>query len=241
MLIKSTKEYDAHFLKGLIFGPAGHGKTTTAKTLYPEFKTLVVSAESGLLPLAGSPIDFVDITRDQNGALIQDKRARLDRLMEVYKFLLTDKKYDAVFVDSLSELSTTMVESLQREFPDRKDSLVLWGENVKRMRALIKCFRDLPNKHVFMSCLSEIEKDDVGKRFVTVDMAGKISKEVAAFFDLVLYLNVDETGKRTFITQPTPQIICKDRSGLLNPIEEPDLSVIINKIIVKQKEGKTVK
>jgi phage nucleotide-binding protein len=235
MKIKNTNDIDAHYLKALVFSPSGHGKTTLAKTL-GSYKTLIISAESGLLSLQGSDIDVIDITRDDKDELIEDKKSRLLRLAEIYKFLLTDKKYQCVFIDSLSELSQTMVEALQKEFPDRKDSLVLWGQNVKRMRALIKCFRDLPDKHVFVTCLSEIEKDDIGKRFTTVDLAGKISKELAAFFDLVMYLNVNADGKRTLITQPTDKMVCKDRSGRLLQEEEADLSLIIKKVLLPKEK-----
>lgn len=236
MKVRNTKDIEDNFLKALFYGPSGSGKTSLVKGITKIYKTLIISAESGLLSVAGLDCDVIDITTDDSGALIEDKKARLQRLADIYSNLLKDKRYELIFIDSLSELSQTMVEALQKEMPDRKDSLVLWGENLKRMRALIKAFRDL-KKHVIMTCLSDVEKDETGKRYLTIDMAGKISKEAPAMFDLVAYLNVDAEGKRTLITQPSESKIAKDRSGLLDPIEPADLSVIMQKIfLVKEKE-----
>ena len=235
MKIKNTKDIQDIYLKALIYGPPGAGKTSLVKTISSAYKTLIISAESGLLSVSGLDCDVIDITVDDTGNLIEDKKARLQRLAEVYSFLTKDKKYELVFIDSLSELSQTMVEALQKEMPDRKDGLVLWGENLKRMRSLIKAFRDL-KKHVVMTCLSDIDKDDTGKRFLTIDMAGKISKEAPAMFDLVAFLKVDAEGKRALITQPNENTIAKDRSGLLEQIEVADLSVLMSKIFLTKEK-----
>lgn len=235
MKIKNTKDIQDNYLKALIYGPPGAGKTSLVRTIANVYKTLIISAESGLLSVAGLDCDVIDITTDDAGNLIEDKKARLQRLAEIYSEINKDKKYELIFIDSLSELSQTMVEALQKEMPDRKDSLVLWGENLKRMRALIKAFRDL-KKHVVMTCLSDIDKDETGKRFLTIDMSGKVAKEAPAMFDLVAFLKVDAEGKRSLITQPNESTIAKDRSGLLDPSEPADLSVIMKKIFLTKEK-----
>jgi phage nucleotide-binding protein len=241
MLITNTKEMSNHFLKIIIYGASGSGKTTLAKTIGEP--TLIISSEAGLLSLQGSDIDAIDISIDDHGKAIP-KEKRIARLGEVYSFLQTDaaKKYKWVFIDSLSELSQNLMEQLYLEFPERKDSLPMFGELSKRSRALIKGFRDLPNFNVVMTALDEVDKDEGGQRFTNIQMVGKISNQIPAMFDEVFYLHVqkeeDGNEKRVLVTSNSDKLRCKDRSGKLEKIEDANLGLIINKIRGTNKENK---
>lgn len=230
----STESIGVNELKILIYGESGSGKTSLAKTINEP--TLIISAEAGLLPLRGKKIDVFDITRDDDGQLVP-KELRTKRLGEVYKFLLTDegKKYKWVFIDSLSELSQNLVEQLQIEFPERKDSLVLYGELNKRTRSLVKSFRDLPGLNVVFTALSEVDKDESGMRVIQPTMIGKFANQLPALMDGVYYVHVEkneETGesRRVLVTQKSDRVVAKDRSGALDKVEPADLSVIAKKI-----------
>lgn len=199
-------------------------------------KTLIISAEAGLLSLAAKEIDMIDISQDDDGNVLP-KEKRIERLQVAYRFLLSEEsreKYKWVFIDSITEISQNMVETLQKEFPDRKDSLVLYGENAKRMRALIKAFRDLPYYNIIFTALCDEDKDESGKRIKTISMVGKVAGQIAGYMDEVFYLHCEENEEggieRKFITQPTDRLICKDRSGKLNRFEPPDFEHIYNKI-----------
>lgn len=231
MKITSTRSDNNAPLKVLIFGDSGAGKTTLAGTL--PGKTLIISAEAGLLSLAGKSIDVVDLSQDDEGAVIPQEK-RIARLVEVYKFLQTPearKKYEHIFIDSLTEINQNLIAQLNQEFPDRKDALVMYGENAKRMRGLVRSFRDLPMYSVYFTALSEIDKDENGMRFLGPQLVGKMSAQVNAFFDEVFYLHVDkETGARALITAKTDNLAVKDRSGKLDAKEPANLEVIIKKI-----------
>lgn len=230
MRITNTKSDTGHPLKMLIFGEPGAGKTYLAGTITEP--TLLISAESGLLTLKDKAIDVIDISQDDKGEIVP-KEKRVDRLKEVYSYLVSPEaraKYKWVFIDSLTEISQNLMEQLNQEFPERKDSLVMYGENNKRMRSIVKGFRDLPYYNIVFTALSAIDKDENGVRFTTIDLVGSFSNKLPAFFDEVFYLYCDKDGKRILVTEKSEKLVVKDRSGMLEKFEEPNLSLIAKKI-----------
>lgn len=233
MKISNTQSDANHPIKMLIFGESGSGKTSLAGTI--KEPTLLISAESGLLTLKNKSIDVIDVSQDDAGNIIP-KEKRIARLGEAYQYLLTDeakKKYKWIFIDSLTELSQNMVEQLNVEFPERKDSLVMYGENAKRMRSLVKSFRDMPFYNVVFTALSTVDKDENGTRFTNIDLIGSFANKLPGFLDEVFYLHVDKDGNRSLLTQRTDRVVSKDRSGRLDKFEPADLNLISEKINVK--------
>lgn len=229
MEVQNTKHIAEQKLKALIGGYSGAGKTTLAGTV--DGACLVISAESGLLSLAGKDVDFIDISKDAKGEVIADPSKRIERLGEIFKWLYAGTKYKSVFLDSLSEMGELLVSKCQKDFPDRKDSFPMWGEYNKLMRAMIKNFRDLPY-HVYMTCIIEPDKDQNGKRYMSFDIQGKISEKLPQYFDEVFYLMVNEDGTRKLYTKATDTLRhAKDRSNKLDAVEAPDLGHIVRKIL----------
>ena len=129
---------------------------------------MIISAEAGLLCLSDKQIDVIDISRDDEGRLIP-KESRIDRLGEAYKYILSDeakKKYKWIFIDSLTEISQCLMDKLSVEYPEKSQSLVMYGENAKRMRSLVKSFRDIAEYNIVMTALSQNEKDENNQRFI---------------------------------------------------------------------------
>ena len=234
MKIQSTKQVGHDSLKFLIYGAPGTGKTTLASTTGE--KTLVVSAEAGLLSLSGHDVDFVDISHDDDGAPVPPSK-RYDRLKDVFQFLVSDQAretYKWVVIDSLTEIGQLLTEKLQAKYPDRKDALVMWGEYSAELRSMIKAFRDLRGFNVVFTALSQPEKDENGRRFTGLMLQGKIADHLPGFFDEVFFYTIieDQEGKqqRVLVTQATDKTVAKDRSGKLNQFEKPNLSAIAEKI-----------
>ena len=229
MKIISTKEISTRSVKCLIVAPSGSGKTTLAKTL--KDKTLIINLEQGLAALHGTDIDTVDIASEM------DNKKKYAMLADVSRYLLTQEakdKYKNIYIDSLSEVCGLMYANLKIKYPDKSNSLVLYGELADSMKSFIKFYRDINDYSIFMTALSVIEKNELGMRFHAIDLIGKISNQVEAFFDLVLYIRIieDEKGaRRALLTSKSENYPAKDRTSKLDLYEPCDLSIIKQKVL----------
>lgn len=230
MALHPIKTDSANRFTALIIGSAGKGKTSLLKTIPEDEPVCVLSAESGLLCVR----DLVESGRIQ-GFEINSFTDMQDAYMELNDPAQKDT-YQWVFIDSLTEISAVAVKQMEQEFPNPKDSIKMWGMYTKRMTDLIKGFRDMQPYNVVFTCLDTIDSDELNRRYVGPNMAGKAVKEkLSSYFDEVFYLDIftkEETGesKRLLITQPVNQMPAKDRSGKLDVYELPDLGAIKTKI-----------
>lgn len=217
--IRSTNTITTSSLKVLVYGQAGAGKTTLIKTLP---KPLILSAEGGLLSLRNENLPFVEI------------KSMLD-LQEVYIWLRDSeesKQFESVALDSISEIAEVVLGS---EKAATKDSRQAYGAMQDQMTALIRAFRDLPERHVYFSAKIERQQNELGQLLHSPAMPGqKLGQMLPYFFDEVFALRItpDKDGS------PTRMLMCvsdgiwtaKDRSGVLAPWEPADLGAVITKI-----------
>jgi len=227
MEIKTLKNELPKRINALVFGSSGVGKTTLAKTL--KGKTLIINAESGLLSLNGEEIDYVTI----DGKTAKDK---VTLLGQVLRELQSGVEYDNIFIDSLTEINQIFIEyHFDLINWDKSKALPTWGDVARSMRGFIKSFRDLSQYSVFMTALDKIDKDEIGRRFITPDINGALAKSAAQFFDEVFYytkIEKEDKQVRVLVTEGTDKFIAKDRSGKLEQLMAPDLGVIQEKIHV---------
>lgn len=217
--IRSTNTITTSSLKVLVYGQAGAGKTTLIKTLP---KPLILSAEGGLLSLRNENLPFVEI------------KSMLD-LQEVYIWLRDSeesKQFESVALDSISEIAEVVLGS---EKSATKDPRQAYGAMQDQMTALIRAFRDLPERHIYFSAKIERQQNELGQLLHSPAMPGqKLGQMLPYFFDEVFALRVtpDKDGS------PTRMLMCvgdgiwtaKDRSGVLAPWEPADLGAVITKI-----------
>jgi len=214
--IKNTNTVANDGVKILVYGQAGAGKTTLIRTLP---SPIVLSAEAGLLSIAGSDIPYIEIHN-------------LDELYEAYSFIKEHAgDYSTVVLDSISEIAEVV---LSAEKSKAKDPRQAYGALQDSMNVLIRAFRDLP-MNVYFSAKMEKIQDDLGRLCFGPSAPGnKVSQSLPYFFDEVFALRVepDQDGRyaRWLQTVLDNAYVAKDRSGRLEPYEAPDLGAIIAKI-----------
>ena len=217
--LKRTKEATAQAVKLLVYGQAGAGKTSLIPTLP---KPVILSAEGGLLSIADTNLPFIEITS-------------MAELQEAYKWLTSSAEaaeFESVALDSISEIAEVV---LNAEKKINKDPRAAYGAMQEQMADVIRAFRDLPGKHVYMSAKLEKTQDEMGRVLYAPSMPGnKTGQSLPYFFDEVLALRVEKdvegNTRRALMTDGDGLWLAKDRSGKLEVWEDADLGDIIRKI-----------
>jgi phage nucleotide-binding protein len=220
--LKSTGNLAGNGLKLLVYGQAGAGKTSLIPTLP---NPIVLSAEGGLLSIQDAEMPYIEITT-------------MAELQEAYKWLTESAEaaqFESVAIDSISEIAEVC---LNYEKKVNKDPRAAYGAMQEQMADIIRVFRDLPAKHVYMSAKLEKTQDEMGRILYAPSMPGnKTGQSLPYFFDEVLALRVERdaegNSQRALMCDSDGLWLAKDRSGKLESWEAPDLSMIINKIGAK--------
>lgn len=217
--LKRSSQLASDGVKLLVYGQAGAGKTSLIKTLP---SPVVLSAEGGLLSIADADVPYIEI-------------GSMDDLREAYSWLINSaesKQFKSVALDSISEVAEVV---LNAEKKVTKDGRAAYGEMNSVMTELIRSFRDLPGRHVYMSAKLEKLQDEMGKVMYGPSMPGKtLSQGLPYFFDEVLALRVEKdsegNSQRALMCDGDGSWLAKDRSGKLAAWEAPDLGEIIKKM-----------
>ena len=217
--LKSTGQLAAAGVKVLVYGQAGAGKTSLIPTLP---SPIVLSAEGGLLSIADADVPYIEISD-------------MASLREAWEWLTQSaeaREFQSVALDSISEIAEVV---LNAEKKATKDPRQAYGAMQEQMAEIIRSFRDLPGRHVYMSAKLEKTQDEMGRVLYSPSMPGnKTSMQLPYFFDEVLALRVERdsegNSQRALMCDSDGLWLAKDRSGKLDAWESPNLGEIIRKI-----------
>ena len=206
------------YLKMLVYGPYGAGKTYFAGTAADADgfgDVIVLDAEAGSLTLADRDnVDVVRIKDFSQFARVYDflrlhqkyvQEGNDAKLKELQKRFAPGikklRKYKTVVIDSITEVQKfcmykllgTEIGEVQLDVEPNSPDWGVWGKATEMMRRLIRTFRDLDMHVIFVA--AEQEKEDELKRTRYLPaLPGKLAKEAQGFVDVVGYLRVLQIG-----------------------------------------------
>lgn len=218
--IKSTKDIGTGGAKIVIYGDSGIGKTRLLKDLRDVF---IVSSEKGLLSL-----DEYDIPYTEVGSL--------SSLQEAYRYCLKCE-HECIAIDSITEIAETVLFAFKKEKTGTgalRDPRDAYGKMADDIGALIRNFRDIPNKTIIMNAKEKPIYDSLDNiSGYTAMMPGRVLPHGLPYLvDEVFAFQIDKKDTPFLQTKGDRKRPAKDRSGKLLPIENnPNLQEIIDRIL----------
>lgn len=253
-LLKSS-DTGLSYIRALVHGDSGIGKTTSLGTL-PEDGTIIAVGERGLIPLrtrnyAVWPFKSWNDLRDlyaqfatpdaikdeETKAIVQGCRVlAIDSLSEVsdlcMKHIITEDRPDLIAERTAGKRATP--KGVYADLMQLED----WNLYYQRIMSLLSSLCHLPC-HIICTILSRWSKDGQGgDRQCLPGLAGqRAPPECPKLFDLVLHMQAatSEDGKptRQWCTFHNGVVYAKDSSGLLDPYEPANWTAVCRKILSK--------
>ena len=171
----------------------------------------------------------------------------IEDVYEAYTFLSDSaegKQFDFINIDSITEIAEALLSSEKKKSADPRQA---YGKLQEEMGDLLRAFRDLPERHVYMAAKMAKEKDELNGMILYQPMmpGAKLGQSIPYMFDEVFAMRVEQSPEgvttRWLQTSADAQYNCKDRSGCLSQFEEPNLGMIVNKIMSGTKHEQPLK
>ena len=253
-------------VKAVITGPYGVGKTSLLRTLDAP-TTLFVDGEAGDLSVMDVPVDTIrpltwpecrDLAAFVGGpnpalpSTAPYSVAHFEAVSSEFPEKMLEK-YETVFVDSLTKLSRLCLQWASQQ-PEafnaqgKQDLRGAYGLLGREMVGFVTQLQHARRLNIIFTCAMEQSKDDYGRMVWDLHIEGsKTGRELPGIVDEVIsYILIDfGDGKpvRTFVTNKDNEhaVPAKDRSGRLDPIEEPHLGKLIAKASDQNRSRSAIK
>lgn len=228
MTIKVTKlgELDTK-ASFLFYGEAGIGKTSLAKTLPVENdeRLLYLGVDPGQLSLRGR--SFSRIWPD-NGKWTRDYLVELAKYIRDYS-----NKFDWVVIDGIDDLGNAILSAekknstnLQRAYGEMGDFMIDW----------MLAMRDIDGTNpIFITHIESNREPDGTVTYRPAFPGRMVTERLINYFDFCgcMRLVGTEDGQRRMIQfkrEANPRYEVKERGDAVAPLEEPNLSAIMDKL-----------
>jgi len=206
-------------LKALIYGNSGVGKTYLAGSVE---NAVVLDLEKGSASVKNKNIDVIPV-------------ANAKEFKEILEWIKI-QPYETIVIDSLTRYSEMLFVALSKLYPDKRDSMKLWGDFDLVSRQRLEDILSI-NKNIIITMLEENIVDGGTLKKYPMYKANKFKSMIPSYFDLVSHIVIDEEGNRVIINEPTNDAVGKNRLiefGIPNVIKSTEklysMQEIINKI-----------
>lgn len=247
----NTKNSDQTWMRALLYGASGIGKTTSIRTLQLE-RTLVLLVEPKHLPLLGYDVDAWEIEDWDDMRLAFGK---IRSALAGKGLIVNGRKKDIVVVDSLTEVNERCkAHIIAKDRPEllakqKKGALGIYDELMAigdwqllstRIDSLVSSFCHLPC-HLIVTALEQWTEDKMtGEVRQTPALNGKLALSIAHHFDFCFrfeIVKVEGRDERFFRTSYSQQAMAKG-SELLDVHEKPDWTKLMTKVFSAGKPAK---
>jgi phage nucleotide-binding protein len=235
------------FLNLFVYGESGVGKTYLGGTAADDPKTspvLFIDVEGGVTTIKERrDVDVVTVRSMKQLENVATKLGASVKDGRVY--------YGTVVIDSLTELADldmrVVMKDAYNKSPDKVDIDVPspreWGKVRNHIRIIVRYFKDLPVHVVWTGHvgIQEADQDKGIPRKFFPGFAGKLSREIPGFMDIVGYYSQKSNNEgviiRSLQLQGTDRVIAKDRTKALGQmIQDPTIPSIWETIELAQSE-----
>lgn len=221
-------------LLALVYGAIGTGKTRLLDTC-PKPCYVFSTDPRGVVTLHGKDVEYDEYSDTILNGVLKQSAWKLIFDKVTSEAFTKSCPYATIAFDSVTTLQTSMANQIMkdanRKFLEWKD----WGTVVTMMEDFIVRLGNLPC-HVIMTAHESLEKDDVegSMKICPAFMGKKLPQEIGAFFSEVYRMAVvrekDGSLKYVMHTQRGPNFDAKTRLGGLLPVEEPNITRILEKV-----------
>ena len=258
MRLTKTSDAQVQFIRALVYGDSGVGKTTSLRTLWPENTTIVLS-ERGALPLRELDFEVIQVEEWNDIKKLYTAFADPSSIEDPALKVIVAKTKVLAF-DGLSDIAALCMKHLievdrksliqqrsknQRDSPEGiyEDTMALedWKAFRQRMLNLVSAFCHLP-LHIIMTCRAEWKIDANSRDTLRLPFVGggKTGGELPGYFDLVFFMKTmaDDQGGTSYVWQTfnDNMVPAKGLSDLLDPYEPADWADVFWKILGDKQE-----
>lgn len=196
-------------IKCAVYGGAGYGKTALIATCP---RPLIITSETKLITLQHYDIPAIAVTSDED-------------LAEAYRWATQSAEavnFDTICLDGISDIAETVLFSYKKKEKDPRKAFYRAQEAIP---ALIKSFRDIPQKNIYVTGkMGSVATVDGNSKMGILMPSRFLSESVPYLFDELFHLHLhtdpaSQVTTRWLRTRPNFQYDARDDSGCLDEYE----------------------